>query len=134
MLSRFRLDTIRTASRPKRFAANEGIGNVKSEIKLVVEAALGTDPSIPKESVSYLMNILEGRLPVPTENFQPMTRVIHRAEARKLLGVCDRSLDHLANQGKLVRVMGIGKRSIGFTEASVRLLAAAHNATKNPQA
>ena len=99
---------------------------MKADIKLVVMTALGADTSIPKDSVSYAMDILEGKIPVPTTDIQPMSRVIHRAEARKLIGVCDRSLDHLANKGKLVRVMGIGKRSIGFTEASVRQMAAAY--------
>lgn len=98
---------------------------MKNEIKLVVMTALGTDSSIPKDNVAYAMDILEGKRPIPMSDAPTLDRVIHRKEARALLGVCDRSLDHLANQGKLVRVMGIGKRSIGFTASSVRNLVAA---------
>lgn len=98
---------------------------MKSEIKLAVMTVLGTDSSIPKEHVAYVMDVLDGKRPVPDADAPMLDRVIHRKEARALLGVCDRSLDHLANQGKLVRVMGIGKRSIGFTASSVRNLVAA---------
>lgn len=102
---------------------------MKNEIKLAVMTVLGTDNSIPKDHVSYVMDVLDGKRPVPSADAPMLERVIHRKEARALLGVCDRSLDHLAKQGKLIRVMGIGKRSIGFTESSVRNLAAARTSS-----
>ena len=102
---------------------------MKSEIKVAILSVLGTDNTIPKDHVSYVMDVLDGKRPVPSADTPTLERVIHRKEARALLGLCDRSLDLLANQGKLVRVMGIGRRSIGFTASSVRDLVAARAST-----
>ena len=77
--------------------------------------------NVCKESIVAIMDILSGRK-TPDGSARPLSRVIHRKEARQLLGCCDRSLDLLVKKGKLVRVFGIGARAIGFSEASVRAL------------
>ena len=53
----------------------------------------------------------------------PLGRVVHRREVMSLLGVCPRTVDNLRARGLLMPVYGIGRKVIGYTEASVRGLA-----------
>ena len=101
---------------------------MKHEIKAAVIGVLKTDPSVESETISAAMEILEGQRR-PSEP-RPLSRIVHRKEARMILGVCDRTLDYLVKHGKLARVFGCGRRAIGFTEESIRALAEARTTAK----
>ena len=86
---------------------------------------LATDAAVTAEQVRLVMEILDGGTPPKAPPGGPLGRVVHRREVMSLLGVCPRPVDNLRARGLLTPVYGIGRKVIGYTEASVRGLAEA---------
>lgn len=88
--------------------------------KQAIAAILSADPSITKEQQKAF---LATTTQTPQGN-APISRVIRREEAARILGFSAKRCDQLANIGALKRVTVPGMtRSIGFTEHSVRAIA-----------
>ena len=88
--------------------------------KAVVRTLLATDAAVTAEQVRLVMEILDGGTPPKAPPGGPLGRVVHRREVMSLLGVCPRTVDNLRARGLLTPVYGIGRKVIGYTEASVR--------------
>ena len=93
--------------------------------KAVVRTLLATDAAVSAEQARLIMEILDGRTPRTAVADGPLGRVVHRREVMSLLGVCSRTVDNLRARGLLTPVYGVGRKVIGYTEASVRGLSEA---------
>lgn len=88
--------------------------------KQAIAAILAADPSISREQQKAIL----ATATQTQRETAPIGRVIRREEAARILGFSAKRCDQLANIGALKRVTVPGvKRSIGFTEASVRAIA-----------
>ncbi|GEM_PF-4827974 len=88
--------------------------------KTALGAILSSDPSItPEQKKAAIQAATES---TATEA-APIARIVKRTEASKILGLGLKRIDQLARAGILKRVTIAGcKRSIGFSEASLRAI------------
>ena len=90
-----------------------------STTRQALAAILAADPSVSKEQQKAF---LATATQTPQGN-APISRVIRRSEAARILGFSAKRVDQLARSGILKRVSVPGtSRSIGITEASIRAI------------